>query len=283
MIAGSRRPFIVDTDIGSDVDDAMVLSAIGRFPEIELVGVTCVYGDVRLRAKIAAKYLVGAGLGEVPIYCGESSPISGREVWHSGLEGSVLGDLSGFGGREGGVEFLVESARKYAGELEIVAIGPLTNIARAIEADADFARNVKKIWMMGGDYSRDFAEHNMKCDAVAAQRVFASGIAISVMPLNVTRQVGIEIGEFDFLGESDLGREIRQWAEFKKLDINNPHDLMALLSAVDGELFDVSSGGRVECSESGVTTFVAGVGNVYVVQGCDVQRVKLAVFRALGR
>ena len=95
----------------------------------------------------------------------------------------------------GGVEFLVRSAREHAGELEIVAIGPLTNIARAIEADSEFARNVKRIWMMGGDYSRDFAEHNVKCDVAAAKIVFGSGVAISVMPLDVTRQVAISISD----------------------------------------------------------------------------------------
>ena len=285
MIAGtSRRPFIVDTDIGSDVDDAMVLSAIGRFAsEISLVGVTCVYGDVQLRAKIALKYLSGAGLSDVPVYCGESSPMSGREVWHSGLEGSSLGDLSNYRGRDGGVDFLVASAREYVGELEIVAIGPLTNIARAISVDASFASRVRKVWMMGGDYSREFAEHNMKCDVEAAKIVFASGMEISVMPLDVTRQVEIGISEFDFLGDGDLGLEIRQWAEFKKLDINNPHDLMALLSAVRGEIFDVSGAGFVEVSDNGVTVHRAGNGNVYVVRGCDVRAVKEAVFAALGR
>ena len=284
MIAGSvARPFIVDTDIGSDVDDAMVLSAIGNFAEISLVGVTCVYGNVDLRAKIALKYLAGAGLGAVPVYCGESLPISGREVWHAGLEGSALGDLSEFRGRDGGVEFLVRSAREYAGELEIVAIGPLTNIARAIEADSEFARNVKRIWMMGGDYSRDFAEHNMKCDVAAAKIVFGSGVAISVMPLDVTRQVAISISDFDWLGDVDLRAEIRQWAEFKKLDINNPHDLMTLLSAVDGEIFSVSGEGRVEVSESGVTVFHGGGGNVVVVRGCDVPAVTKRVMRALQR
>ena len=103
------------------------------------------------------------------------------------------------------------------------------------------------------------------------------------MPLDVTRQVVIGISEFDFLGDGDLGREIRQWAEFKTLAINNPHDLMALLSAVRGEIFDVSGAGSVEVSENGVTVHREGNGNVYVVRGCDVPAVKDAVFAALGR
>ena len=282
-MASVRRPFVIDTDIGSDVDDAMVLSAVSRFSLLSLIGVTCVYGDVSLRAKIALKYLRGSGLGQVPVYCGESAPISGRQVWHSGLEGTALGDLSAFAGREGGVEFLVRSAREFAGELEILAIGPLTNIARAMEVDSGFSSRVKRIWMMGGDYSRDFAEHNMKCDVAAAQKVFASGVAITVMPLDVTRQVAIPVSDFDFLGESDLGREIRLWAEFKKLDINNPHDLMALLSVVDGELFDVSEASGVVVSDNGVTTHSMGDGNVSIVRSCDVSRVKAAVLAALGR
>ena len=117
-MASDRRPFVIDTDIGSDVDDAMVLSAVSRFSSLSLIGVTCVYGDVSLRAKIALKYLQGSGLGAVPVYCGESAAISGREVWHSGLEGSALGDLSEFVGRGGGVDFLVRSALEFSGDLE---------------------------------------------------------------------------------------------------------------------------------------------------------------------
>ena len=116
----------------------MVLCALASLGGFELIGVSCVYGDVELRGKIALSYLGGSG----PVYLGESEPLSGLAPWYSGLEGSLLGDLSGYRAVDGGVDFLIDKSLEFAGSLEILAIGPLTNIATAIIRDAGFASRV---------------------------------------------------------------------------------------------------------------------------------------------
>jgi purine nucleosidase len=256
----------------------MVLCALSSLGGFELVGVSCVYGDVELRGKIALSYLGGSG----PVYLGESEPISGLGQWHSGLEGSLLGDLSGYRAVDGGVDFLINKSLEFAGSLEILAIGPLTNIATAIIRDAGFASRVKALYVMGGDFAREFAEHNFKSDVKAAEVVFGSGIRVDVMPLNITRQVAIEIEAFDFLGEANLGKEIRQWAAHKSLAFNNPHDLMALLMFAEPSLFELSDFGSVSVSDAGISKHrFLTEGKQRVVVGLDVAGVRRRVLEVL--
>ena len=257
----------------------MVLSALPSISALALVGVTCVYGDVELRSKIALSYLAGTG----EVYRGESAPLSGASTWHSGLEGSSLGDLSGYSARDGAVEFLLQSVLQRPGEIEILAIGPLTNIATAILRDPNWAGKVKCLYVMGGDFERDFAEHNFKSDLKAAQIVFDSGIRVDVMPLNITRQVAIEIEAFDFLGESALGKEIKQWAKYKSLAFNNPHDLMALLLIFEPELFSFSDSGVVNVSSKASSSYRQdATGKARIVTGLDGDRVRQRVLEVLG-
>jgi len=256
----------------------MALSALDSLSEFELLGVTCVYGDVELRGKIALCYLGG----KVPVYKGEARPLSGGEPWHSGLEGSLLGDLSRYRALDGGVDYLLRTVLQFSGEVEILAIGPLTNIAAAISRDPSWAGKVKCLYVMGGDFAREFAEHNFKSDVKAAQVVFGSGIRVEAMPLNITRQVAIEIAAFDFLGQSSLGKEIKQWAEHKSLAFNNPHDLMALLMASEASLFTFSGEGVVSVSNAGMSEHRVEVGGKQrVATGLDVERVRQRVLEVL--
>jgi purine nucleosidase len=256
----------------------MVLCALASLGGFELIGVSCVYGDVELRGKIALSYLGGRGA----VYLGAAAPLSGGEVWHSGLEGSLLGDLSAYAAKDGAIEFLIAKSLEFAGSLEILAIGPLTNIATAIKRDAGFADRVKALYVMGGDFSREFAEHNFKSDVKAAEVVFESGIRVDVMPLNITRQVAIEIEAFDFLGETSLGKEIRQWAAHKSLAFNNPHDLMALLMFAESSLFELSGYGRVSVSDAGISKHrLLTEGKQRVVVGLDAQEVRRRALEVL--
>ncbi|MEV5962175.1 nucleoside hydrolase [Kribbella sp. NPDC051952] len=88
---------ILDTDIGSDVDDAMALAQLMGTPGFDLVEVHTVYGDTRLRAQIARRYAALAGL-EVDVVAGTAKPLSGREVWWAGHEGTSRRWRGGSGG-----------------------------------------------------------------------------------------------------------------------------------------------------------------------------------------
>lgn len=243
---------ILDTDLGSDVDDAMALAQILGTPSINLVGVTTVYGDTLLRARLVQRYAALAG-HEVTAYVGETATLSGREVWWPGHEGSLHPELEKQSTHEeSAVEFLVRSVLERPGEIDVIAIGPLTNIAAAITADERFAGAVKHLWIMGGAFEGEDAqtEHNFRSDDIASSIVFGAGIPTTVTGLEITRKVEIrrdqlaEIAASGPLG-SALEADIRQWWAFWNEEWNVPHDPITVLTMTEPELFEFSPLGTI--------------------------------------
>lgn len=205
---------LLDTDIGSDIDDALALLLCLHLPDISLKAVTTVYGNVELRAKIAKKLLRLVGL-EIPVAIGEAEPLSSpMKIWHSGTEGKgileleeVIAPAAESGVLPDAVDLMIRTARECSGELEIVSIGPLTNLATAIEKDPSFAKNVRRIWaMIGGitypdtppqrpliPYEAFIAKpsHNVRCDVAAARVVLDSGVPLVMVGNDVTTRVRI--------------------------------------------------------------------------------------------
>lgn len=189
-------PVVVDTDIGTDIDDAYALALILKSPELELRGVTTVSGDAALRARLAAKLLWTAGKGarQIPVYAGASGPKQPQEqsAWVGDFKSPAL-HLSG------GVEFLCHEIDQHPGELTIVALGELTNIAAVLAAEPGITARIKRIVLMGGALHRGYApgsppepEWNIKSNPAAAQAVFASGIPLVMAPLDATITLRLE-------------------------------------------------------------------------------------------
>ena len=134
------RPVILDTDIGSDVDDILALVMLAKAPELQLIGITTVYGDTIHRARIAKATCAMLQRPEIRIVAGAPKPISGRQVYWAGHEGEGISDLETFSIETSikAEEYLATSAEESQGELEILAIGPLTNIAKAIQLSGQF-------------------------------------------------------------------------------------------------------------------------------------------------
>src|ERR671924_236556 len=107
-----RRPVVLDTDIGSDVDDALALAMLFGAPEVDLLGVTTVYGDVQVRARIARRLARLAGRDALAVVAGASRPLSGGEAWWAGFEGRLYADLACevFAEDVKAAEFLVDHA-----------------------------------------------------------------------------------------------------------------------------------------------------------------------------
>ena len=144
-----QRRVVLDTDLGSDVDDALALAVLLGSPEVDLLGATTVYGDVTLRARLARGFAALAGR-DLTVTAGIAEPLSGRPVWVSGDEGKHFPDVGSAPIDPNGVDWLLEQARQAPGELEIVAIGPLTNLAYAVRTDPLFASSIRRVWLMGG-------------------------------------------------------------------------------------------------------------------------------------
>src|SRR5690242_3521920 len=127
-------PIIFDTDIGTCVDDVLALAVVLGSPELALVGVTCVYGDVDLRARMVRKLLRLHGSLDIPILRGASQPLLRLEpIYWEGHEGEGLlesgDDIPK--ASEGAVDFIVRTVRENPGQIHLLALGPLTNVALA--------------------------------------------------------------------------------------------------------------------------------------------------------
>jgi len=192
----TKIPVILDTDIGTDIDDAFALALIINSPEFELLGVTTVSGDTATRARIAAKMLWEAGgkWRQVPVVAGAPGPKQdiNQGPWaHDFVGPQIL--------KESAVDFLRGKFHHYPGQITLIAIGELTNVAALIKADPRAAKMIKRISLMGGSIARGYepgsrpdAEWNIKSNPAAAQVVFTSGIPITMAPLDVTAMLKLD-------------------------------------------------------------------------------------------
>ncbi|MFM1786320.1 MAG: hypothetical protein RL228_270 [Actinomycetota bacterium] len=281
---------VLDTDIGTDVDDAMTLiQLIGSNKSPEMT-ITTVYGDTGLRAQIAKRYCKLAGV-DIKVFAGETKTLSGKDIWLSGLEGSLHEDLDDEEYESlGAVEHLLRCANDFEGELTILAIGPLTNIAQACLRDPSFAAKVKHLYVMGGRFAEGDAEHNFVSDAVAADIVFSAGFEATVVGLEATHRIKMPadlIERIKLSGEAGLAlsNDIYQWWEFWKETWNVPHDPIAALTFLDEALFTFSPYGAISVasdgSEVGKCSFQPGEGRHRIVLDFDPSRVAEEIVRAI--
>lgn len=192
---------IIDTDPGQD-DAAAIMMALGS-PEIELLGITAVAGNVplALTARNARIICEMAGRTDIKVFAGADKPLSQRQVTaehahgKTGLDGPELFEPS-FPLQNGhAVDFIVETLLTVApGTVTLCPIGPLTNIALAVQKEPAIAKRIQRIVLMGGGYFAQgnvtpSAEFNIYADPEAAAVVLACGAPIVMMPLDVTHQV----------------------------------------------------------------------------------------------
>ncbi|MEU4394892.1 nucleoside hydrolase [Kribbella sp. NPDC023855] len=261
---------ILDTDFGTDVDDLLALTTILGSPELALTGVTTVYGDVLLRARMVARVARLAGRDVGPIVPGRGEPRSGREVWWAGHEGALMPGLEQ---EEVGTD---DPVALLAGSATVLAVGPLTTVAEAVETPG---HQIEQLLLMGGDFSgSDEPEHNIKCDVAAAAAAFESGVPVTTIGIDQTRRLRLDaalVAELESAGELGelVGAEIRQWWEFRQRDFNEPHDPAAVVMMVEPELFSFATG-RIVVEDDGRTRFAPDpAGPHRIVTDLDPERV----------
>jgi inosine-uridine nucleoside N-ribohydrolase len=198
-----RGPFrvIIDTDPG--VDDALALLLAMRSPELKIEGITPVAGNVPLELGLpnALRMVEIAGRTDIPVAPGASAPLLRRLVTatyahgENGLGGAVFPEPKTKPIAEPAADFIGRIVRKYPGEVTLIPIGPLTNIATALKLDTELAGMVRGIVMMGGSLSggniTPAAEFNIYVDPEAARIVFQSGVPITMVGLDATRKTSL--------------------------------------------------------------------------------------------
>lgn len=188
-----RVPILFDTDIGSDIDDAVALAYLLREPRCELLGITTVSGEPQERAKLASAVCRAAGRGEVPIHSGVERPLLIDQRQPLVPQAAVL---PRWPHREEfpaytAVSFLRETIRSRPGEITLLAVGPFTNVAALLASDPETGTLLKRIVIMGGVYlpTSGRTEWNATCDPHATAILFSSLLNdLTAYGLDVTLQ-----------------------------------------------------------------------------------------------
>lgn len=223
------RKIIIDTDPGQD-DAVAILLALSSPEEIEVLGIVAVAGNVPLplterNARIVCEL---ARKTETLVFAGSDRPLQRAlvtaEYVHgkTGLDGPQLADPVMPLQDQNGVDFIIQTLRDQpAGTVTLCPLGPLTNIAKAMQQAPDIIPRIQEIVLMGGAYFEvgnvtPAAEFNIYVDPQAADIVFKSGAPIVVMPLDVTHKAlttRARVEAFRALG-TDAGRMVAEWTDF---------------------------------------------------------------------
>ncbi|KAL6275079.1 hypothetical protein ACE6H2_025771 [Prunus campanulata] len=275
MAVTEPKKIIIDTDPG--IDDAMAIFVALQSPEVEVIGLTTIYGNVytTLATRNALHLLEVAGRTDIPVAEGSHVTITKgtklriADFVHGadGLGNQNFPPPKGKPIEQSAAAFLVEQANLYPGKVTVVALGPLTNIALATQLEPAFAKNIGQIVLLGGAFAvngnvNPAAEANIFGDPDAADMVFTSGADILGVGINVTHQVVLTDAD-----REKLARSNGKFAQYlcKILDVYFSyhrdaystkgvylHDPTALLAAVNPSLITYTEG-VVRVQTNGIT------------------------------
>ncbi len=254
-------PIIFDTDIGDDIDDALALALALQSPELEVRLVTTVIDDTESRTRLAWKELGLYGRRDIPVATGASEPL--LDVVRAGrarqFEVLTPEDTVPAAARRHAATVIVETLRNSRQKLTLVPVGPLTNIALALKLDPGVKEKIERIVLMGGAFDLLRLEYNIRRDRAAAQIVFASGVPITAVGLDVTTRCKLEGADLDRLRAADnpasrfLVRLIGLWQNNRPGQFPTLHDPLAVAVAFAPQLVETQLG-RVEVETSSALT-----------------------------
>ncbi|MBT8248629.1 MAG: nucleoside hydrolase [Acidimicrobiia bacterium] len=253
-----QRPIIIDTDPGQD--DAVALLLALASEELDVLGITTVAGNVPLELTTRNALMITelAERSDVPVFAGcdrpTVRPLITAEYVHgkTGIDGSNLPDPTVGAASGHAVDFLVETVMS-RDQTTICALGPLTNIATALDREPAIAQRIDQLILMGGGFFEGgnvtpAAEFNIYVDPQAAASIFASGIPLVMLPLDVTHKALTSDDRIDAFKELDsrTGRAIAGMLEFfERYDMERYgtggaplHDPCVIAYLLAPELFD---------------------------------------------
>ena len=191
--ASAPQKVIIDTDIGDDIDDAFAVALALSSNKVQILGITTAWGDTNLRARLVERFLTKTGHAAIPVAGGlpthPTNTFTQRQ-WAEAFPDRHWPDAA---------TFISEQIRRYPGQITLICIAPLSNVAALIDHDPARFRKLKRVVMMGGSIYRGYGdlgflpnrgpspEYNILMDIPAAQKLFAAGVPVYMMPLDSTQ------------------------------------------------------------------------------------------------
>jgi len=243
---------LLDTDIGSDIDDAICLAYLLAQPQCDLLGITTVTGEPEKRAMMASAQCKIAGR-DIPIYPGAGEPLLITQQQPKVPQAEALHNWpheTNFPGGEA-VEFLRRTIRANPGEITLLAIGPLTNIALLFHSDPEIPHLLKSLVLMCGVFTRRLGlrqttlEWNAKLDPHATAMVYRAPVRIHrSIGLDVTTKVVMQANEVRQRFQTPLLRPVLDFAEiwFEQRERITFHDPLAAVTIFDDQVCSFTRG-----------------------------------------
>lgn len=282
---------IIDTDIGDDIDDAFALALALNSPEFDILGVSAAFGDTTTRARLLDRFLDEAGRSDIPVAAGKPAAVNLQAFTQRRW---AEGGRSVRPSHPDAVDFTLDQIRKYPSQVTLVAIGPLPNIGAMIDKDPATFRKLKRVVIMGGSINTlsdpfniaapipPHVEWNIKNDVASAQKLFASGVPLQVLPLDSTANLKMHDVARDalFAHESALTNILmvlyEQWGfrrpegsfAYMRKAVPTLYDPMTLASLLDPSLCPLTAM-HIQVDNDGMTRPAPGAPNAQVCLKSD--------------
>jgi purine nucleosidase len=268
---------IIDSDIGDDVDDVFAIGLALTSHEVEVLGISSAWGDTKLRARMIDRLLTETNATNISV--AEGIPTKAQSTFSQspwGKGGNVPARS-----HPQAVDFLLDQIKKDPGNITLIAIGPLTNIGAAIDRDPATFKKLNRVVIMGGAIRKGYGdqgfepdhgpqpEYNIYSDVTAAQKLFASGVPIYMMPLDST-QLKLDEDKRAFLFKQGtpltnaLSTLYYQWGQ----QTPTLFDAMAVAYVLDPSLCPTTPL-HITVEKDGATRESAGTPNAYACLASD--------------
>jgi inosine-uridine nucleoside N-ribohydrolase len=243
-----RHVVLIDTDIGDDIDDALALALALCSQEIDVQAVTTVFGDTKLRARLAAHILQVFGREDILVAAGQQMPLLHRHRPSGVPQAAILDtcatspELSPYSGPE----LIIQTAMVHHGNLTLLCLGPLTNLATALMIEPRLFLAIRSVVIMGGTSGFPVPEWNVRSDAQATKIVLASGVPVTLLGWNVTRRCQFRESDIEKLHYKNspqmhlLSQLIAVWQRHRPRwhpKLPYIHDPLAIVTLYAPELF----------------------------------------------